>query len=103
MDLADDVGPGERQQVVVALQVVVVIGQQRAAEVGFVQPITLDHRTHRAVDEQDALGELLAEAVGGHGHPFRGAPLYCGAGPGAGFGAGIDSSFGAGIDTSSSR
>ncbi len=79
MDLGDHLRPGQQQQVVVALQVValrrvvaaravhvpglrvVALGEALAAIVGFLQPMALDHRAHRAIDDQDALGEGLQQ------------------------------------------
>ncbi len=55
--LADDVGPRQHQQVVVALQVARVILEALAAEVGLGQLVPLDHRAHRAVEDEDALRE----------------------------------------------
>jgi hypothetical protein len=62
-DRLDHVRPGQHEQVVIALlverQVV------RAAIIRFAQTIVLDHRAERAVGQQDALGGLLAKALGG--------------------------------------
>ena len=55
VDLLDDVGPGELQQLVVALQVLGVVLEALAAVVGLGQLVALDHRAHGAVDDQDAL------------------------------------------------
>jgi hypothetical protein len=55
VDLADHIGPGELQQVVVALQILAVVGKARAAKVGFAELVALDHGAHRAVDDDDAL------------------------------------------------
>ena len=57
VDAADDVGAGQDQQVVVALEVVRVIGEALAAVVGFLQPVALDHRAHRAVEDEKTSGE----------------------------------------------
>ena len=73
VDVADDVGPRQHQQVVVALEVAVMIVQaagRRAAEVGLAEPALLDHRAPRAVEDEDALAEEAGElggAVGLHG------------------------------------
>ena len=55
VDRAHDVGLRQHEEVVVALEVVVVAGKARAAVVGLVEPVALDHRAHRAVQDQDAL------------------------------------------------
>ena len=73
MDRADVVRLRERQEVVVALQVVAVVVQaagRHAAEGALVEPELLDHRAHRAVEDQDAAVEQAGEvfgAVGLHG------------------------------------
>ena len=71
VNLADDVRLGEQQQVVVALYIHGVVGkhsarttviaiQLRAAIMRLGELVSLDHRTHRAVQNQDALlDELL--------------------------------------------
>ena len=56
MDVADNLRPGEGEQVVVAGELAVVIGIERAAEVGLAQPVALDHGAHGAVQQQDAPG-----------------------------------------------
>ena len=66
MDRRDDLGPGQGQQIVVALEVVIaprlpmrVVASCRrkalAAIAGFIELIRLDHRAHRTVDDQDAV------------------------------------------------
>jgi hypothetical protein len=56
VDVVDHLGPGQRQQVVVALEPVrgVEVFEALAAEVGFLELVLLDHRAHRAVQDQDA-------------------------------------------------
>ena len=56
VDVADNLRPGEGEQVVVAGELAVVIGIERAAEVGLAQPVALDHGAHGAVQQQDAPG-----------------------------------------------
>jgi hypothetical protein len=64
----DDLRLGQAQQVVVALEVVGEIGEALAAIIGFGQLVRLDHRPHRPVEDQDALGEQGMQQVGaGHG------------------------------------
>ena len=53
VDLVDDVRTGEDQQVVVALEVLRVVPEPFAAEVRLRELVTLDHRPHRAVEDQD--------------------------------------------------
>ena len=70
VDRRDRLGPGQHEQVVVALQVVAVVGEPaggRAAEVGFGELQLLDHRAHRAVEDEDALAHQAREFVGAVG------------------------------------
>ncbi|MCW0424712.1 hypothetical protein NB713_002655 [Xanthomonas sacchari] len=82
VDLGDHLRPGQQQQVVVALQIValrrvvaagavhvpglrvVALGETLAAIVGLLQPMALDHRAHRAIDDQDPLGQGLQQRFG---------------------------------------
>mmetsp|Transcript_36612 Transcript_36612/g.84976 ORF Transcript_36612/g.84976 Transcript_36612/m.84976 type:complete len:483 (-) Transcript_36612:1085-2533(-) len=64
VDLADDIGPREQQQLVVALQVLGVVLEALAAVVGLGQLVALDHRAHRAVEHGDALLEQGRQALG---------------------------------------
>jgi hypothetical protein len=70
VDAGHHVGTGEDQHLVVAGEVAGVIPESLAAEVGLGEALGLDHRTHRAVDDEDALGEQRFElrAVVGFGH-----------------------------------
>ena len=67
MDSLDHVGAREHEQVVVAGEIPRVAREPLAAEVGLPEPAALDHRPHRAVEDQDALPqrgvELRAHAV----------------------------------------
>ncbi len=65
MDAGDDPGPGDRQQVVVALQVRGMVGETLAPVTGLVQVVGLDHGAHGAVEHQDAFLEQGGQ-VGGH-------------------------------------
>ena len=61
VDLADDVGPRQDQQVVVAAQILRVVLEPLAAEIGLGGLVALDHRPHRAVEDEDALRERPLE------------------------------------------
>ncbi len=61
---ADELRLGEHEQVVRALEVDRRVGEARAAEVGFTEPVALDHRPHRAVEDQDPAVEERAKLVG---------------------------------------
>ena len=75
MDRAHDIGLRQREEIVVALDVMVMAGKARPAIAGLVQPVALDHRAHRAVQDQDALveqGDDFVGAVGLHGGSIAG-------------------------------
>ncbi|MEZ4268571.1 MAG: hypothetical protein R3F39_19575 [Myxococcota bacterium] len=57
----DDVRPGEHQQVVVAAQIARVVLEALAPVVGLGEPVALDHRAHRPVQDEDALGQSLVQ------------------------------------------
>ena len=61
MDSLDDVGPGDGEEIVVPLEIVTVILEALAAEVGLGERVALDHRSHRAVEQGDAAGKELAQ------------------------------------------
>ena len=71
VDRADQFRSGQQQQVVVAFQVVRVRGETRAAVVGLLQAVALDHRAHRAIEDQNVLFEACCQFGGTvrlHGH-----------------------------------
>jgi hypothetical protein len=70
MDVEDHVGPRQHEQVVVALQLAAVVREARAAEVTFLQLAPLDHRPHRAVQDQDALAGGMFELIESIGHEY---------------------------------
>ena len=55
MDVANNLRLGDGKQVVVALQLRRPVGEALAAIIGFLQLVALNHRAHRAVEQQDAL------------------------------------------------
>ena len=61
----DGIWLGEDEEVVVALQVAVPIGEAHAAILGFAEAERLDQRPHRAVEDEDAL--CCERAEGGCG------------------------------------
>lgn len=67
----DDVGTREAEEIVVALEVVREVREAGATEIGFLQGVGLDHRTHRAIEDGDALGKDRAKR-GGAGSGGRG-------------------------------
>ena len=66
VDVADDIGPAEGEQIVVALQVRGVIGEAFAPVPRLVQGMGLDHRSHGAVEHENAPGQQFLE----HGRRF---------------------------------
>src|SRR5688572_12126688 len=64
MDAADDVRPRQHEHVAVALEIVRMRRKPLAAKVFLLQLVPLDHRPHRAVQNQDALGEQFVELIG---------------------------------------
>ena len=60
-------GRVRQQQVVVALEVVRVVGEALAAIVGLDQAVALDHGAHGAVEDEDALREQVAQFAGAVG------------------------------------
>ena len=63
MDVGDHVGPRQHQHVVVALQVLGMILEALAAEVGLGQLVALDHGAHRAVEHEDAFEQGVSLSV----------------------------------------
>ena len=53
----NDVGASEDENVIVAFEILFVIGELGAAKVGLAEAVALDHRAHRAIEVHDALGE----------------------------------------------
>ena len=62
-------GLGEGEQVVVAGELVVVIGVERAAEVRLAQLVALDHGAHGAIQQQHAPGRSRFERSHAFGTP----------------------------------
>ena len=63
MDLLDDVGPRQVQQVGVALELPLVLAETVAAEGRVVEAVSLDSGAHRAVEDQDPLREQSLQPV----------------------------------------
>jgi hypothetical protein len=55
VDIADHFGARDGQEIIVALDVTLPVREALAAIFVFTQPEALDHRTHRAVQQQDTL------------------------------------------------
>ena len=65
MNALNQLGPRQRQQVVIALQVAAVIAETLAPVVGFLKPFGLDHGPHGAVDNQNSAAQGGFEGVRG--------------------------------------
>ena len=61
MDIADDLRLGERQQIIVALEIGGVIGKALTTIVCLREPVSLNHRTHGAVEHENPCREQLIE------------------------------------------
>ena len=57
VDVRDDVGPRQDQHVEVALEIVAVMPEPLAAKIRLGELTTLNHRPHRAIEDENALGE----------------------------------------------
>ena len=69
MDAGDVVGPREHEQIAVALEVVRMVREPRAAELVVGELQALNHRAHGAVEDEDAPGEELMEQGCSIGRP----------------------------------
>ena len=72
MNPLDHIGAGDGEDVVVPLQIMAVILEPLAAEVGLGQRMALDHRSHGSVEQGDAAGEKFPQqgigfVIGKHG------------------------------------
>ncbi len=61
MNIADNPRLGEREQIVVAFEVVRKIGKAAPPIIAFSELVALDHRAHGAIQNQDAPLEQLFE------------------------------------------
>ena len=78
MDALNDIGPCQHQQVVVAFEVLRVVGQARAAEIRLGELFPLDHGAHRAVQDDDALLENAGQSYrAGVGDPLNVHAVDC--------------------------
>ena len=65
MNVFDDFGPGDIQQVVVPFEVFAApIRKSRAAEIGLRQLALLNHRAHRPVNDDDAFAQQTLQFGG---------------------------------------
>ena len=69
MDLADDVRLRQNEQIVVSLEVVRMVAEAFSPVIGLTELVALDHRAHRAIEDQDARferGVKLLQTAGSH-------------------------------------
>lgn len=67
VDIADDVGFGEGEDVAVVEEVFFVVGKARTTGVLFFETVATNGRTHGSVEDHDAIGEGFLEFSGGVG------------------------------------
>src|SRR3546814_19110337 len=67
MDIEHDVGANQRQKLVVALDVLGMVGKTRAAKISLGQFALLDHGAHRPIQDQYAFAEQARKFVAGGG------------------------------------
>src|SRR5204862_3333631 len=64
VDRLDDLGPRQLEQVAVALEALRMVLEALAAVVGLAELVALDHRAHRAVEDDDPFLEDLRQGGG---------------------------------------
>ena len=62
MDIANDLWLGQRQKIIVALEITRVVLETDPPVIGFIQPIALNHGAHRTVQNKDPFRQELFEA-----------------------------------------
>ena len=67
VDVTHKIGSRQHQQIVVAAQVDRMIGETLSAKLSLGQPEALDHRPHRAVEQQNAPRQQFAQSCLGGG------------------------------------
>ena len=77
VNAADDIGPGQGQQVVVALEIAGVSRKALAAVIRFLQARLLDHGSHGPVQDQDAVLQGLFQRGGFEGFDCHGVACLC--------------------------
>ncbi len=60
----DDFRLRQQQQIIVALEILCMAGKTRATIICLRQPVTLDHRPHRTIENQNALTEKTTKFLG---------------------------------------
>lgn len=63
MDATNRLPLREREDVDVVFKVFIVIAKTLPAKAGFIEAEGVDHRAHRAIENEDSLGEQITEQV----------------------------------------
>ncbi len=80
-DIANDVGAGQGQKVVVAFQLMAMIAEAEPTKIVLVELVALDQHTPRAVEQENALSRLFQHptnarlAIETHDGPFGCKPM----------------------------
>ena len=77
VDVADDVGPGDRKDVAVVQQILLVASVALAASLRFIEAVAADSGAHRAVEHEDSLRESVLEFGGEVGLRHDGTLACC--------------------------
>ena len=80
MDVRDDIGPGEDEEVVVAAHVLVPAGEAFAPEGGLVEAQLLDLGRHCTIEDEDPITQRAAQRFDALGHAAP-ATTCCGRRP----------------------
>ena len=56
MNVANHKRCGEREHIIASLQVVVVVGKTSSTEILLAQLVSLNHRSHGAIEQENAVG-----------------------------------------------
>src|SRR5206468_12640170 len=65
VNVGDDLGPRQVEQVEIAAHIAIVFRETVAPEVRLREPMALHHRPHRAIEEEDPFGEQRAQSYRG--------------------------------------
>src|SRR4051794_25956404 len=63
MNLTDDIRARQDQQIVVSLYIAMMVPEPLTSEVRLRQRVSLDHRSHCAIEEKDSPGEQFVQAL----------------------------------------
>ena len=63
MNILDRLGLGQRQQIVIAAQILCVVREPLRAKIAFRELVALDHRAHGAVEDQDFFARQSVESL----------------------------------------